>query len=563
MHPIDWHDVIASTSTLTERVRPMADPIRSTGQSSPAIAANAPWEDVPEIVDEVEQLRRRFSAPDLSVAAVLCDDHPAQDTAFTCVDRDLNVYRLTYGELAEQSRRLATGLQAQGITRGSRVGVLMGKTRQLPVVLLALWRLGAVHVPLFTAFAGPAIVQRVEGAEAALIIADPDQHAKLTGIDIPVLPSGEEIDRLIQDHDPLETSEAIGPDGLFIQLYTSGTTGTPKGVGVPAFALAAFTSYMRYELDVRPDDEFWNAADPGWAYGLYYAIVGPLAVGASNILLSGGFSAELICSVIDELHVTNLAASPTVFQAMNKDGAQPKQALRAVSSAGEPLTPDVVAWARSALGTDVYDQWGQTEQGMGIGNAWDPRLRRDVKPGSMGQAIPGFVGGTAGQSIVLSVERSPLMWFQGYVNAPTQTRERFTEDGAWYLTGDIGRAEGEDFFFASRDDDVILAAGYRIAPFDIESILASCEEVAEAAVVGRPDDARGEIIEAFVVLNADVERDGIVEKLQQEVRAQYGAHAYPRHIHLVESLPKTPSGKIQRFVLRKLNDAEVNEMTAD
>ncbi|GAA0035018.1 AMP-binding protein [Brevibacterium metallidurans] len=534
-----------------------------------AEAAPAPWTNHADIVAEVDDLRRRFSAPELSLAEVLCDAHPAADTAFICVDESFEPYRLSYGELADRSRRLASLLRDRGIGRGSRVGVLMAKTRQLPVVLVALWRLGAVEVPLFTAFAGPAIATRVNGAGAGLIVADESQQPKLTGIDVPVLGTGPGLDLEIDAQEPIEVAEAVGGDGLFLQLYTSGTTGTPKAVGVSGSALAAFVAYMRYGLGVTDDDVFWNAADPGWAYGLYYGIVGPLAIGRPNVLFAGNFTAESTARLLDALQVTNLAAAPTVYRALKKSGVMPQRPLRAASSAGEPLTADVVDWAPEALGVVVRDHWGQTEQGMAIGNAWDERLRTEVAPRSMGQALPGFVVGTVDESIALSVDESPLMWFSGYVDAPEQTRERFTPDGDWYLTGDVGRADGADFFFASRDDDVILAAGYRIAPFDIESILVADAAVIEAAVVGRPDEIRGEVIEAFVVIDeAAEERAGRVaeegaagegaagedlqSRLQAAVRSMYGAHAYPRRVHVVAELPKTPSGKVQRFVLRDM-----------
>lgn len=186
----------------------------------------------------------------------------------------------------------------------------------------------------------------------------------------------------------------------------------------------------------------------------------------------------------------------------------------------------------------------------------------------MGQALPGFVVGTVDESIALSVDESPLMWFSGYVDAPEQTRERFTPDGDWYLTGDVGRADGADFFFASRDDDVILAAGYRIAPFDIESIL-----VADAAVIEPPSSA---VPTRSAVRSSSVRRhrrggrregrtrgrrgaagegaagEDLQSRLQAAVRSMYGAHAYPRRVHVVAELPKTPSGKVQRFVLRDM-----------
>ena len=532
-----------------------ATPTESATESSTEelLTAPAPWQDHPDIVAEVAALSRRFTAPDVSVAEVLCDGHPSADTAFVCVDDRMEPYHLTYGELADRSRRLAAYLAELGVDRGSRVGVLMEKTRQLPVVLMALWRLGAVEVPLFTAFAGPAIAARVNGAKAALIVADAAQQPKLEGIDIPVLSTGDDLDREIDGHEPTGTAEAVGGDGLFLQLYTSGTTGTPKAVGVPASAIGAFIAYMRYGLGVSDDDVFWNAADPGWAYGLYYGIVGPLAIGRPNILFAGGFSPETTGRLLNALEVSNIAAAPTVYRALKKAGITAAQPLRAASSAGEPLTSDVVEWASGALGVTVRDHWGQTEQGMAIGNAWDERLRTTVAERSMGQALPGFVAGTIGGSIALSVDDSPLMWFTGYVDAPEQTRERFTADGRWYFSGDVGRVDGPDFFFASRDDDVILAAGYRIAPFDIESILVTDDAVIEAAVVGRPDEIRGEVIEAFVVIDPAVGADDdLVTRLQNAVRGTYGAHAYPRRVHVVEELPKTPSGKVQRFVLRDL-----------
>lgn len=531
-----------------------------TPQPTPeeAITAPAPWRELPETREEVAHLASQFSDSDLSVAEVLCDRHPADATAFILVDADLAVEHLTFGSLADESRRLASALRQRGVARGDRVGVLMGKSRQLPIVLLALWRLGAIHVPLFTALAGPAIATRMLTAEAVLVVSDPDQRAKLDGIAIPVLESGAEVAALIAASEPLEQSEAIGRDGLFVQLYTSGTTGSPKGVAAPAFAIAAFISYMRYGLDVRDTDVFWNVADPGWAYGLYYALIGPLALGRPNVLLNAGFSTERTIGVIDALGVTNLAAAPTVYRALKKDGARPHTPLRVASSAGEPLTPDVTSWAPGALGADVRDHWGQTEHGMGIVNSWDPRLLRTPEPGSMGQALPGFVAGIIDGSIALSVKESPLMWFRGYVNAPEQTRQRFTADRAWYLTGDVGRRVGDDFFFASRDDDVILAAGYRIAPFDIESIIVTDPSVAEVAVVGRPDPIRGEQVEAFVVLTSDAARDGLESRLQDLVRNGYGAHAYPRRVHVLPSLPKTPSGKVQRFVLHSMSDEEIS-----
>ncbi|MEC3854106.1 AMP-binding protein [Paenarthrobacter ureafaciens] len=523
-----------------------------TAEDAPVHTAHAPWLSIPEVVSHVDELRRTYSDPSMDVAHVLCDRHPRENTAFLLVDGDVTATELSFGQLQDESKRLAASLHSRGVRAGDRVAVLLGKRRELPISLLAIWRLGAVYVPLFTAFAGPAVEMRVRDAQAVLIITEPGQRHKADGLGIDVLETGADFDALASGEALFAPNVAVGGEAPIIQLYTSGTTGTPKAVGVPARAIASFISYMHYGLDVVESDVHWNAADPGWAYGLYFGIVGPLATGQANILLQAGFSAELTERVITQLGVTNFAAAPTVYRSLKANGTHLTTPLRRASSAGEPLTPDVTSWAPEALGCIVRDQFGQTEQGMVIVNAWHPLLQSEHTPGSMGQALPGYVAGTVGRHIALSVRDSPLMWFTGYVDAPEKTRERFTADGSWYYTGDVGHQDGGDFFFASRDDDVILAAGYRIGPFDIESIITQHADVAEVAVVGRPDELRGEVVEAFVVLANDAAgTDALRISLQQLVRNHYGAHAYPRRIHFVGELPKTPSGKVQRFLLRR------------
>ncbi len=236
---------------------PQADP-HGTGLAAPAV-----WTDHENIVQAIEQWSRDFGAADASAAELLCDRHPAEDTAFLVVDEDLDVTSISYGELADRSRRLATALSEMGIGQGDRVAVLMNKCVELPIALLAIWRLGAVHIPLFTAFATPAIQMRVEAGAAKLIITDADQRPKVTPLKgLTLIETGEQFDGLIAQHEPLRESARLGGDGVFVQLFTSGTTGKPKGVPVPIRAGAAFTSYMRFGLDVADDDVFWNAVDP-------------------------------------------------------------------------------------------------------------------------------------------------------------------------------------------------------------------------------------------------------------------------------------------------------------
>jgi acetyl-CoA synthetase len=496
-----------------------------------------------------------FAAANADVAALLVDRHDSDAVAFTTIDVDggrIVSADLTYGELADRSKRLATALANLGVGAGDAVGVLMGKRPELVISLIALARLGAVYIPLFTAFAAPAIAMRLRAGGARLVLTEPSQVPKLNGLDVATIVVGEQFDRLLAKSHPLADSVAVGGDATLILLFTSGTTGVPKGVPVPVRALAAFACYMTYGLDVSDDDVFWNAADPGWAYGLYYGVLGPLAIGRSNLLLHAGFSAELTARVFNDFGVTNFAGAPTVYRALSKSQTIGGFCLRRASSAGEPLTPDVIDWAREALGTEVHDHYGQTEHGMFINNHWHDDLREPVVPGSIGVPMPGFATGIVDGQIAIDVQHSPLMFFSGYLDAPDRPDTHLTPDGRWYLTGDIGRIDPDGrFYFTARDDDVIIMAGYRIGPFDVESVLIAHPSVVDVAVVGRPDALRGEVLEAFVVVAPGVQpSDDLGRELKQLVKTNFAAHAYPRTVHFVQALPKTPSGKIQRHRLR-------------
>lgn len=183
---------------------------------------------------------------------------------------------------------------------------------------------------------------------------------------------------------------AVGGDGTLVELFTSGTTGAPKGVPMPLRGLAGIHAYQEFGLDHTDGDVFWNAADPGWAYGLYYAILGPLALGHRSLLLRASFTPELTWRVLAHFGVTNFAAGPTVYRALRGAPTPGGLKLRHCSSAGEPLTPDVNAWAERELGLPVRDHYGQTETGMTVANAWHPDLMAPLRPGSMGRPLPGW-----------------------------------------------------------------------------------------------------------------------------------------------------------------------------
>ncbi|MBM7229740.1 AMP-dependent synthetase [Dietzia sp. HMSC21D01] len=525
-----------------------------------------------------EDLLAIYDVPGASAAEFLCDRHDPDAVAFTVIDPDLSGRDITYGELRTESEKVAAALAALGVAEGDRVATLMSKSADLVFTLMGIWRLGAVHMPLFTAFAWPAIEMRITGGDAKVIVSDADQRGKLESTSVPVVVAGLadcpesregdlDLDTIVAAQEPGRPAAVTGPDAGMVMLFTSGTTGTPKGVVVPVRALAAFHQYIETGLDVRADDVFWNGADPGWAYGLYYGILGPLAVGRRSLLLHARYTPELAFAVLQYYRVTNFAAAPTVYRTMRakRDIAPADVRLRRASAAGEPLTPEVIEWSREQFGVEVRDQYGQTEHGMFIINPWHDSLREEVRPGSMGVPLPGWSctvlaadsddpapAGELGR-VAIDVPASPLMWFTGYHEAPEKTAERFSADGRWYYTGDAAKLDADGhFYFSSRDDDVIIMSGYRIGPFDVESVLAKHPDVLESAVIGVPDELAGEVLEAYVVLRDGVDGGPETESaLQAWVKTEFAAHAFPRKVHFVRELPKTPSGKIQRFLLRK------------
>jgi acetyl-CoA synthetase len=294
-----------------------------------------------------------------------------------------------------------------------------------------------------------------------------------------------------------------------------------------------------------------------------------LQLGIATTFYEGAFNAKSTYDIIERLGVTSLAGSPTAYRLLMAEGpeaaARVKGRLRVVSSAGEPLNPEVIRWFDKALGTLIHDHYGQTETGMTLCN--HHALRHPVQAGSAGYALPGYrleVLGEDGQPqpvgtpgvLAVHIADSPALFFRGY----WQTERQPFTDG-WYLTGDtVERNEDGSIAFVGRSDDVITSAGYRIGPFDVESCLLEHADVVEAGVVGKPDPERLERVKAYVVLRDGVTgSDALASELAQYVKRRLSAHAYPREIAFVSELPKTPSGKIQRFLLRSQAKAEVEQ----
>ncbi|WP_263140266.1 AMP-binding protein [Pseudomonas alcaligenes] len=491
----------------------------------------------------------------------------------------------TFSELQAQSARFARFLASLGVQPGDCVSGLLPRTPELLIVVLGTWRLGAVYQPLFTAFGPKAIEHRVLAAGTRVLVTDGQHRGKLDEVQASPIrvtvggPRGEgirhgdysfwaELERFEPHFEPVPRKA----DDPFLMMFTSGTTGPAKPLEVPLKAIAAFMGYMRDAVDLRPQDAFWNLADPGWAYGLYYGVTGPLALGHPITFYEGPFSVESTCRIVERYGIDNLAGSPTAFRLLLAAGETAAKTLagrlRVVSSAGEPLTPEVIRWFAERLGTTIHDHYGQTEMGMVLCN--HHALRHPVHVGAAGFASPGHRVVVldeaqrelpAGQPGILALDRrrSPMFWFAGYRGMPTSA---FVGD--YYLSGDTVELNADgSISFVGRSDDVITTSGYRVGPFDVESVLIEHPAVVEAAVIGKPDPERTELVKAFVVLSERYRPTAeLAAELQRHVRSRLSAHAYPREVEFVEELPKTPSGKIQRFLLRNQERAKMEAASA-
>ncbi|MBN9217709.1 MAG: acyl-CoA synthetase [Mesorhizobium sp.] len=525
------------------------------------------------IEDEIARLEGD-PATGINAYVECCARHTGENRlALRAISATGDLREFTFEDLDAMSGRVANLLKAKGVGPGDVVAGLLPRIPELVGLILGTWRIGAVYQPLFTAFGPKAIEHRLGYSGAKLVVTNPANRGKLDEIAshppvATILGAGDTLAG--GDIDFRAALAAASPDcapvmrrghDLFMMMSTSGTTGLPKGVPVPLRALLAFGAYMRDAIGLRRDDIFWNIADPGWAYGLYYGITGPLLLGIATTFNEGPFTARSTYDLIERLGVTSLAGSPTAFRLLLAEGpeaaAAVKGRLRVVSSAGEPLNPEVIRWFDAHLAAPIHDHYGQTENGMMVNNHHG--LAHTVRTGSAGFAMPGYrvvvldeAGNELGPNqpgvLAVDIARSPLRWFDGYHQADTPAIE-----GGYYRTGDTVEYEPDgSVSFIGRADDVITSSGYRIGPFDVESALIEHPAVNEAAVVGVPDPQRTEIVKAFVILAPSFKGSPeLAEELARHVRKRLSAHSYPREIDFVSELPKTPSGKIQRFLLRK------------
>jgi acetyl-CoA synthetase len=480
----------------------------------------------------------------------------------------------TYEELSRLSSQFANVLRARGVGHGDRVAGFLPRIPEMLVAMIGTWKVGAVYVPVFTGFGSDAIEFRVRHSGARLLCTQWEHRARLptrlpegttvltvAGAD-GVGPGDVDFWRAMREQPGTTELAACRRDEPAVLLYTSGSTGPPKGVKIATNFLMAIHPHFVLGADLRPDDVFWPTGDPGWGYGLV-CYMGALALGVPVVSREAAPTAERCLAELREGQVTNLATTPTLLRAVMALGSAAVQGeplrLRCASSCGEPLNAEVVSFFQKHWGVTVMDQYGSSEFGLPIGNF--NVIDMAVKPGSMGLPLPGCTmavvddgGREVGPDVVGHVGMKPHpegYYSLGYWRGEDRDREMYR--GEWMTVGDLARRDADGYFwFEGRADDVIKSAGYRIGPFEVESAILKHPAVAEAAVVGKPDALRGQIVKAFVVLKPGraVER-GLETEIVDVVKIYVGRHQYPREIEFLAELPKTETGKIQRFLLRR------------
>jgi acetyl-CoA synthetase len=487
----------------------------------------------------------------------------------------------TYQQLHRHSDAWATKLAELGIAPGDRVCLFLDRVPDLYFAFIGILKLGAIVQPLFSQFMADALEIRLADADTKAVITTARHLAKvrqvrpqlpalawvvvtdvLPGAAPPSLAAGEcTMTAETAPPSPPFTPYPATEDTPSVLHYTSGTTGKPKGAQhVHASVLSQFAT-TRHVLDLRPDDIYWCTADPGWVTGTSYGIIGPWAVGATQAVFEGGFSAPRWYDFIARHRVTVFYSAPTAIRMLMKappPTAEQLQSVRHMASVGEPLNPAAVLWAEANMGRPFHDTYWQTETGaIMIANV--PGLA--IKPGSMGKPLPGISAAildikthvpvtTPGAAGLIAFRPGWPSMFRGYFKAEETYKSKFVN--GYYLTGDRGSVDSDGYYwFVGRDDDVINTAGHLVGPFEIESALLRHPAVAESAAVSKPDPTYGEVVKTFIVLRPGHEgSDELKLDIMNFVRKHLSPVAMPHAIDFVDKLPKTRSGKIVRRMLR-------------
>lgn len=527
--------------------------------------------------DSYEQIRARFRwdiPAHCNIAAEACDRWVGSGrTALVHLREDGGVERISFDELHRRACRLANLLEAQGVVRGDRIGVLLPQSPEAAVAHLAAYRLGAIAVPLFLLFGADALHYRLADCGAAALVTDADGLAKLDAIRdrLPALrlvlamgggPGALDLEAGMARARDSHACAATGPDDPALIIYTSGTTGSPKGALHGHRVLRGHLPGVELpqERFPQPGDLFWTPADWAWIGGLLDVLLPSLFHGVPVLAhRMRKFDPDFAFRLMAEQGVRNAFLPPTALRMLRAvpDPARFGPKLRSIGTGGETLGPEMLEWGRAAFGLTLNEFYGQTECNLIASNSAGVF---PVKPGSMGRAVPGHEVAILGEGTTplptgeegeIAVRAPDPVMFLGYWNQPEATARKFRDD--WLLTGDraVMDADGH-IFFVGRDDDVITSAGYRIGPGEVEDFLLSHPAVAAAAVVGVPDPLRTERVAAVIVPKPGVAPSpALAAEIQDFVRTRLAAHLYPRQVEFADALPQTATGKIMRATLRR------------
>jgi acyl-coenzyme A synthetase/AMP-(fatty) acid ligase len=458
---------------------------------------------------------------------------PAQ-LALISIARDGARSEIAFGAVADRSARLAGALAARGVRGGDVVMTLVGNRPEWVYAMVAAWRLGAIAQPCTEQLRPADLRARIDKVSPAAFVAD-ERDAQLVteaGFDGPVLVVPDE---RLYDAEPAPPADVDAEDPALI-VFTSGTSGEPKPIRHGARYLTGQAVQAEHWYGAQPGDLCWCTAASGWSLSARNAFVAAWLRGAAAVIHDGRFDADERLELLERERVNVLCMSPTEYRAIAKRAElRPLGDLRHAVAAGEPLNPEVVVTWQEAVGVSVHDGYGQTETGHLTGMPIGP----PVKPGSMGKPLPGFRAWIEEGELLIDPATIPTFFIDGPRDEPWHTGDRVSEDDDGY------------FWFEGRTDDVIISAGYRIGPFEVESALIAHPAVAEAAAVAAPDDVRGQVVRAVVVLQPGHEpSDTLARELQDHVKESTAPYKYPRLVEFAEALPKTPSGKIRRAALR-------------
>lgn len=515
--------------------------------------------------------QHRWQVPErYNIAQDVCDKHPREKPAMVWERFDGAQRSLVWGELQDLANQAAHVLRAAGVSRGDRVAVVLPPTPETAAVFFATWKLGAILLSMSVLYGNEGIRHRLGDAEPAVLVTDRANAGRFAdaGVRVLVLDEGEDGGLLAgAPADPISVDTAADdPAQLY---YTSGTTGLAKGI-VHAHRYLLAHEEFTYCHEVQDGERFHGMGEWAWAAGIA-PLLGPWRLGAVQYVFqrAGGFDPHEQLGFLSRHSVTNVFTTPTAMRSMmaiGDAGARYPCAFRRVCSAGEPLNPEAIRWFREQYGVTVLDFYGLTESYPLVANY--PFM--EVREGSMGRPMPGWdvalldedeqpvEVGSRGE-ICLRARSNPH-YPLGYWRNEEAARETF--DGAWFHTKDAASMDAEGYYwYEGRADDVIISAGYRIGPFEVESACLEHEAVREAAAVASPDGRRGMVVKAFVVLaDGFAGSDALAEEIKALVRSRLSAYAYPRLVEFVDELPKTLTGKIRRIELRQ---AEAERVRAD